>query len=173
MVIGWISVIIAVILTTYALTKYFIEDKQKYEKEWGGTTSSGNNPIKSTEHLQGFYLAIYNRCAKYIHTYESDHNIGTLASYLPKIQKFLLKYNNKPDDGNVDQVALTILWNFTSDALKCGTYHFHIGSLTPEGREVLRFAEHCLDTALQKEYITQQDADEAMHALMQSIRDAG
>lgn len=170
---GWIGVIVAVIAATYCLTKYFIEDKKKYEKEWGGTSSPKKDTVANTEYLQGFYLVIYNQCAKYIKEHESEYNIGVLEPYLPKIQKFLLKYNNRPDNGNVDQVALTILWNFTSDALKCGTYHFHIGSLTPEGREVLRFAEHCLDTALQKEYITQQDADEAMHALMQSIRDAG
>ena len=123
--------------------------------------------------LEGLYFSIYNRCAQYIDEYERAHGRCGIQEYLSKIETFLLKYNNRPDEGNADQVALTILWNFTSDALKCGQYHFHIGSLTPEGREVLAFAEHCLETALQKGYVTKQDADEAKHALMQSIRDAG
>ena len=123
--------------------------------------------------LQGFYLDIYNKCAAHIDSYESKHNIGVLSPYLQKIEAFLLKYNNRPDEGNADQVALTILWNFTSDALKCGTYHFHIGSLTPEGNAVRAFAEYCLDLSVQRGYCSKNDADKALHALVVSIQNAG
>ena len=140
---------------------------RQHERELNGHAET--SPLK----LRGLYLDIYIYCSRFVHDYEEKHNIGILAPYLPKIKNFLLKYNNKPDEGNAEQVALTILWNFTSDALKCGNYHFHIGSLTPEGQEILSFAEHCLDIALQKNFISPQDADEAMHALLQSIQEAG
>jgi hypothetical protein len=140
---------------------------RQHERELNGYTES------CSPALDGFYLDIYNQCAEHINNYENEHSVGVASPYLPKIEAFLLKYGNRPDEGNTDSVALTILWNFTSDALKCGHYHFHIGSLTPEGKEVLAFAEYCLDTALQKRYITKQDADEAKHALMQGIKEAG
>ena len=123
--------------------------------------------------LSGFYLSIHDHCTRYIRDFENLHGVCGLSQYLDKIQTFLAKYENRPDEGNADRVALTILWNFTSDALKCGNYHFHIGSLTPEGQAVLSFALHCLDTALKKEYIGEQDAEEAKHALIQSIKEAG
>ena len=123
--------------------------------------------------LQGFYLDIYNQCAAHIDRYESDNNVSVASVYLPKIESFLLRYNNRPDEGNADQVALTILWNFTSDALKCGTYHFHVGSLTKEGETLLQFSLHCLETAENAGYISSEDAAEARSALFQSIREAG
>ena len=173
MELGWIGVIVAIIAATYSLTKYFIEDKRKFkkEKEWEEFPSGTPSPI--AKQLQGFYLDIYNKCAAHIDCYENKHNIGVVCLYLPKIEAFLLKYNNRPDEGNADQVALTILWNFTSDALKCGTYHFHIGALTPEGNIVRAFAEYCLDLSVQRRYCSKDDADEALHALVVSIQSAG
>lgn len=140
---------------------------RQHERELNGYTETCSPP------LDGFYLDIYNRCACYIHDYENLHCACGLSEYLDKIKTFLERYGNRPDEGNADSVALTILWNFTSDALKCGKYHFHIGSLTPEGQAILAFALHCLDTALKKAYISEQDAEEARHALMQSIKEAG
>lgn len=123
--------------------------------------------------LEGFYFSIYNRCAQYINEYERAHGRCGAQEYLSKIETFLLNYNNRPDEGNADQVALTILWNFTSDALKYGQYHFHIGSLTQEGEALLHFSLHCLETAENAGYISREDAAEARSALFQSIREAG
>ena len=134
----------------------------------------GNHASSSTQNaLNGLYLDIYNHCAQYIHDYENKHGACGLTTYLPKIQLFLERYGNEPDEGNADQIALTVLWNFTSDALKCGTYHFHIGSLTPQGLAIKQFAEFCVDHSLKKEYISSQDAQEALKSLYDSIRDAG
>lgn len=171
---GWIGVIVAVIAATYCLTKYFIEDKQKMQdserKEWGNSPSA-STPTQNE--LQGFYLDIYNHCIYHIVTYENQHNIDLLAPYRIKAESFLLKYNNRPDAGSADKIALTLLWNLTTDDLKCGAYHFHIGSLTPEGESVLQFSLHCLEAAEGNGYVSNEDAAEARSALFQSIREAG
>ena len=168
--IGLIGVIITVILITYSLTKHFQENKRKFEEEWGEKTHQSSTDKKQ---LQGFYLAIYNRCIYIMIQYEKEHNTDIITPFRSKIEDFLLKYDNRPDEGNAEQVALTILWNFTSDALKCGQYHFHIGSLTTEGEALLQFSLHCLESAENAGYISSNDAKEARNALFQSIREAG
>ena len=158
----WYIVVPAIII---GLAIYFVRQMDR---------DQGNYATPSTSKaLRGLYLDIYNHCAKYIDEYERKYGACGLSVYLSQIQDFLAKYNNKPDEGNADQIALTILWNFTSDALKYGKYHFHIGSLTPEGMAVSRFAEHCVKLSLQNGYITKQDADETLHSLYKSIQEAG
>jgi hypothetical protein len=158
----WYIIIPAIMI---GLAIYFVHQTDR---------DQGNYATRSTEKvLNGFYLDIYNHCAKHIDEYERERSACGLSSYLPKIQDFLARYNNRPDYGNPDQVALTILWNFTSDDLKRGHYHFHIGSLTPEGLAVQSFAEHCVSLSLKNGYISKQDADEALTSLYESIKTAG